>query len=130
MTHSVAFDFKLSRRVGWGGEGISDLQRHFKSVCDRIAASPVVDRVEVHVDLEDASLVLKLTVRDDSNVKAEAIARLELGRAIRESGAEHVGLLSVAEEFHCRPVVNAWAGLRTPKWRHRGFTPGQPLAEV
>lgn len=119
VTHRIGFEFSVSRRIGWDGEGAEELREHFKAVCTAIARADGVRRVNVRADLESASLWMEVDIDAESQFDAEANAREALSEAIREAGAAHIGLLSEVDESRVRPVRNAWSGLRTPQWTQR-----------
>lgn len=128
MTHRVVFEFRVTRRIGWDGEGAADLQRHFKEVCDQVAQSEHVSSVHVRADLENASLQMDLDLAAASEEEAEILGRMELGSAIRETGALHVGLLSEIDEIRNSPKRSMWGGLRTPSWQTRRSVTVEPVA--
>jgi len=119
VTHRIAFDFAVSRRIGWDGEGAEELREHFKAVCNQMAHAEGVRRVNVRADLDSAALWMEVDIDAASQFDAEAMARVALSAAIRESGAAHIGLLSEADESRVKTVRNAWHGLRTPQWTQR-----------
>ena len=119
VTHRIAFEFSVSRRIGWDGEGAEELREHFKSVCNSMAHADGVRRINVRADLESAALWMEVDIDAESQFDAEANAREALSAAISESGASHFGLLSEADESKVRPARNAWHGLRTPQWTQR-----------
>jgi hypothetical protein len=119
VTHRIAFEFAVSRRIGWDGDGAGELRDHFKSVCNTMAHADGVRRVNVRADLESASLSMEIDIDAATQFDAEAKARESLSAAISESGASHFGLLSEADESRVRPSRNAWHGLRTPQWTQR-----------
>jgi hypothetical protein len=127
VTHRVVFDFRVTRRIGWDGDGASDLQRHFKEVCDQVALSKHVSSVHVRADLESAALQLDLDVEAVSEEEAEVLGRVELGSAIRTTGALHVGLLSEIDEIRNAPKRGMWGGLRTPSWQTRRTVTVEPV---
>jgi hypothetical protein len=116
VAHRVAFEFKVSRRIGWDEDGAEELRDHFKAVCNEVALSTGVRMVNVRADLISAALWMEIDLEGDSAFACEAHARELVGSAIREAGAAHIGLLSDADEARVRPVRNAWHGLRTPQW--------------
>jgi len=128
VTHRVVFEFRVTRRIGWDGEGAGDLQRHFKKVCDLVARSEHVTSVHVRADLEDASLQMDLDVEASSEEEAEVLGRIELSAAIRETGALHVGLLSEIDEIRNTPKRSMWGGLRTPSWQTRRMVTVEPIS--
>jgi hypothetical protein len=128
VTHRVVFGFKVTRRIGWDGEGAGDLQRHFKAVCDQVAQSEHVSSVHVRADLEEAALELDLDVEAASEEEAEVLGRVELSSAIRETGALHVGLLSEIDEIRNTPKRSMWGGLRTPSWQTRRMVTVEPIS--
>lgn len=119
MTHRVAFEFRVTRRIGWDGAGADDLRRHFKEVSDTVAQSERVSSVHIRADLDAASLHMDLDLDADSVEEAEMLGRMELSSAIHETGALHVGLLSELDEMRNVPKRSAWGGLRTPSWHIR-----------
>ena len=119
VTHRIAFEFSVSRRIGWDGEGAEELREHFKSVCNEMAHADGVRRVNVRADLDTAALWMEVDLDADSQFDAEVSAREALSQAISESGAAHFGLLSEVDESRTRPSRNAWHGLRTPQWTQR-----------
>ena len=128
MTHRVVLEFRVTRRIGWDGEGAADLQRHFKEVCDQVAQSDHVSSVHVRADLEDASLQMDLDVEAASAEEAEVLGRIELSSAIHETGALHVGLLSESDEIRNSPKRSMWGGLRTPSWQIRRMVMVEPIS--
>jgi hypothetical protein len=58
-----------------------------------------------------------VSAADEARAESEALDIVSL--AIRECGARHVGLYPIAVERQLRSRVNAFAGLRTPKWEPR-----------
>ena len=119
VTHRIAFEFSVSRRIGWDGEGAEELREHFKAVCNEMAHADGVRRVNVRADLDSASLWMEVDIDGRSQFDAESRARESLSVAIRESGAAHIGLLSESDESRVKPIRNAWHGLRTPQWTQR-----------
>ena len=88
-------------------------------MCNDVALTKGVRRVNVKADLETAGLVMEVDVEADSEFVAEAQIREALGLAIRSSGGAHIGLLSEGDEARARVERNAWHGLRTPQWQQR-----------
>jgi hypothetical protein len=115
----VLFEFKVSRRIGWDGDGVEELRRHFKAVCRELAGAPGVARVNVRADLERATLGMEVDVLAGSDFEAEAWARETLSQAIRATGAIHVGLLSEGDEAQMVAPKRRLASLKTPHWLKR-----------
>jgi hypothetical protein len=114
----VEMEFHIGRRVGWEGEQ-EHLTAHLQSVVAHLGEHDAVEGVQPVVDLATGTLDLVVVVAADGAAAAERLARTALARSIEEAGAVHHGLLSLKEESLARPKLNAWAGLRTPQWRHR-----------
>jgi hypothetical protein len=114
-TYRLECEFDVTRRIDWSD---GDLGNHIDSVFDRLHQSDVVRSLQAQADLDTgrAKISLTLSTFDDDPLH---LACLVLGIAIRSSGAEHVGLLSMGEEGVLRPERNQWSGLRTPSWRVR-----------
>jgi hypothetical protein len=119
MQHRVVFDFRVTRRIGWDLNGLHSLGDHLDAVRRAAEASPIASRVDVVADLEMATMELSMWVEAPTAADAEALATLEVGEAIRNAGATHVGLLSSAEEARVAARQQRWAGLRTPAWHPR-----------
>jgi hypothetical protein len=114
-TYRLECEFDVTRRIDWSD---GDLGNHIDSVFDRLHQSDVVRSLQAQADLDTgrANISLTLSTFDDDPLH---LACLVLGIAIRSTGAEHVGLLSMGEEGVLHPERNQWSGLRTPSWRVR-----------
>lgn len=115
--HAV-LDFKVSRRMTWEGD-FPALERHLDEVCEQLDGNNAIEQYRLGGDMSNALLHLEVIVVAESPDDAESMARAEVSDAINEAGAAHEGLLTLREESQAKAKVNAWAGLRTPKWQSR-----------
>ena len=123
--HQVVFEFRVSRRIGWDGDGAEELREHFTAVCQGVAEAPNVERVHVKANLERARLEMLVDLEARTSFDAEVAAREALSGSIRASGATHIGLLSEADEARVGPRHRAVSALRTPQWvQHRAEVVG------
>ncbi len=121
MDCSVRFEFSVHRRVPWESEPETFLD-HVGEVCDDLAGYGQVREVRTESDLDRDRVTIEVTLGDADRRMAETEARDLLGRAIRDAGAYHRGLLPAGDELRLRPELNAWSGLRTPTWQVRRAT--------
>jgi len=118
MDYLVRFEFSVQRRVPWEGEP-ETFRGHIGAVCDDLAGYGQVREVRSESDLGRNRVTIEVTLGDADRVVVETEARDLVGRAIRDAGAYHRGLLSAGDELRLRPDLNAWSGLRTPTWQVR-----------
>ena len=118
MLYRAAFDFSVTRRIDWGDD-LAAFHGHVDQVRRHIAARKGTDDVRVIADICEERLTLDFLVeaRDGSTAEIEALDIVSL--AIRECGARHVGLYPIIEERRLRSRVNAFSGIRTPRWEPR-----------
>ena len=116
--YHIDLGFKVGRRIAWDGE-LDEFRRHLDAVCEALEADPAVEEYGVRARLEAEMISLELVVSAASQQEADAIGRDAMARAIQEAGGFHEGLLSLKEESLAKSKLNAWAGLRTPRWQHR-----------
>jgi hypothetical protein len=116
--YHVELGFKIDRRIEWDAE-LGEFRDHLDEVCESLENDADVIEYGVRAQLEHASIDLEVVVSGLSQEDAEAKARDIVARAIRDSGGFHHGLLSLKEESQAKSKLNAWAGLRTPRWQHR-----------
>jgi hypothetical protein len=118
MLYRAAFDFSLTRRIDWDDD-LAAFHGHIEQVSQHIAARKITDDVRVIADIRAERLTLDFLVaaKDEAIAESEALDIVSL--AIRECGARHVGLYPIIEERRLRSRVNAFSGLRTPRWEPR-----------
>lgn len=116
--YQVMFNFKVERRISWEGE-IEEFRKHLDDVCEALEQDEHVREYGVKARMDEAALDLEVVVPATSQEDAEAVACDVVGKAIRESGGFHIGLLPLKEESQAKSKLNAWAGLRTPRWQQR-----------
>jgi predicted ATP-grasp superfamily ATP-dependent carboligase len=116
--YHVHLGFKVDRRISWDGE-LDEFRSHLDIVCEVLETDETVVEYSVTAHLAATSIELELVVRALSQEDAEAVASDSVAKAIREAGGFHEGLLSLKEESQAKSKLNAWAGLRTPRWQHR-----------
>ncbi|MDJ0923426.1 MAG: hypothetical protein QNJ77_02595 [Acidimicrobiia bacterium] len=118
MLYRAAFDFRVTRRIEWADD-LAAFHGHIEQVRQRIADRKITDDVRVMADIGESTLTLDFLIegQDESSAEMEALAVVSL--AIRECGARHVGLYPIVEERRLRSRVNAFSGLRTPRWEPR-----------
>jgi hypothetical protein len=116
--YHVELGFKIDRRIEWDHER-REFHDHLDDVCASLENDAEVLEYGVRAQLDQASIDLEVVLSGLSQEDAEAKARNIVARAIRDSGGFHEGLLSLKEESRAKSKLNAWAGLRTPRWQHR-----------
>lgn len=114
--YRVVFEFRLTRRVDWGGD-LASFHAHVEDVRNRIAATELIDDVRVITDIAASRLTLDFLVGADDERTAEAGAMYKVSRAIRESGARNLGLAALAAE--ASSSGSALADLHTPIWQRQ-----------
>lgn len=120
-------DFVLTRRVEWvDGD---EIRRHVDEVVDTLNDYEEVLEVEVDVDLSQGRVRMSLICAVLPDEDADLCTRRAAAAAIRQSGGRHDGLLPLAEESRVRANVNAWSGLRTPRWEPRRFAVQRVVAD-
>ena len=118
MLYRAAFDFSVTRRIEWEDD-LAAFHGHVEQVRQHIAARRITSDVRVIADIGAARLTLDFLVDQPDEAQAESEALDIVSLAIRECGARHVGLYPIAVERRLRSRVNAFSGLRTPKWEPR-----------
>ena len=118
MLFRAAFDFSVTRRIDWDDD-LAAFHGHIQQVIQHIAVRKITDDVRVIADISEERLTLDFLIAASSEARAEAEALDIVSLAIRECGARHVGLYPIVEERRLRSRVNAFAGLRTPRWEPR-----------
>lgn len=118
MLYRAAFDFSVTRRIDWEDD-LAAFHGHIDQVRGHIAARKLTDDVRVIADIGEERLTLDFLVTAGDEATAEAEALHIVSFAIRECGARHVGLYPIIEERRLRSRVNAFSGLRTPRWEPR-----------
>lgn len=118
MLYRAVFDFSVTRRIDWEDD-LAAFHGHIDQVRRHIAARKITDDVRVIADISEERLTLDFLVgaTDEATAEAEALDIVSL--AIRECGARHVGLYPIIAERRLRSRVNAFSGLRTPRWEPR-----------
>ena len=114
--YRAVFEYRLTRRVDWGGD-LAAFHAHVEDVRNRIAATELVDDVRMITDLAASRLTLDFLVDADDVKAAEAGAMYTVSRAIRESGARHLGLAALAAE--ASSSGSALTDLHTPIWQRQ-----------
>lgn len=115
--HAV-LDFKVMRRISWEGD-FPTLERHLDRVCEQLETDDAIVQYRLGGDMATTVLHLEVIVVAESAADAESLARTHVSAAINAAGAAHEHLLTFREESRAKARVNAWAGLRTPKWQTR-----------
>lgn len=118
MLYRAAFDFRVTRRIDWEDD-LAAFHGHIDQVRLHIAARKITDDVRVIADISEGRLTLDFLVEARDAVTAETEALDIVSLAIRECGARHVGLYPIIEERRLRSRLNAFSGLRTPRWEPR-----------
>ena len=118
MLYRAAFEFRVTRRIDWDDD-LAGFHGHVERVRERIEARKATADIRLIADIREAALTLDFLVDADTEEQAGAIALDIVSLAIRESGARHLGLFSIAEESRLKSRVNAFSGLRTPIWQPR-----------
>jgi len=120
-------DFVVTRRVEW--EDGDEIRRHLDEVVDALHDYEEVLEVEVDVDLSQGRVRMSLICAVLPDEDADLCVRRAAAAAIRQCGGRHDGLLPLAEEARVRANVNAWSGLRTPRWEPRRFAVQRVVAD-
>jgi hypothetical protein len=118
MRYRAAFDFRVTRRIEWSDD-LAAFHGHIDRVREHIESHRVVTDVLVIADISRSTLTLDFFIAAEDDEAAAAEAKDIVSLAIRECGARHVGLYSIAKESQLKSRVNAFSGLRTPKWEPR-----------
>ncbi len=118
MLYRAAFDFRVTRRIDWEDD-LAAFHGHIDQVRRNIAARKITNDVRVIADIGEERLTLDFLVSAADGAAAEVEALEVVSLAIRECGARHVGLYPIVEERRLRSRVNAFSGLRTPRWEPR-----------
>ena len=118
MLYRAAFDFSVTRRIDWEDD-LAAFHGHIDQVRVHIAARKITDDVRVIADISEERLTLDFLVDTPDELTAEREALDIVSLAIRECGARHVGLYPIVDERRLRSRVNAFSGLRTPRWEPR-----------
>jgi hypothetical protein len=106
------------RRIPWEGD-LPALERHLDAVCAQLDASDAIEQYRLGGDLGTTALHFEIVVVAETDQQADDTARGAIADAIRIAGGAHEGLLTLKEESLARSNVNAWSGLRTPRWQLR-----------
>jgi hypothetical protein len=120
-------DFVVTRRVEW--EDGDEIRRHLDEVVDALHDYEEVLEVEMDVDLSQGRVRMSLICAVLPDEDADLCVRRAAAAAIRQGGGRHDGLLPLAEEARVRANVNAWSGLRTPRWEPRRFAVQRVVAD-
>ena len=118
MLYRAAFDFSVTRRIDWEDD-LAAFHGHIDQVRRHIAVRKITDDVRVIADIGEERLTLDFLVEATDEATAEGEALDIVSLAIRECGARHVGLYPIVDERRLRSRVNAFSGLRTPRWEPR-----------
>lgn len=120
-------EFALTRRVEWS-DG-DEIRQHLDEVIDALHESEEVLEVEVDADLSLGRVRMQLVCAVLPEEDADLCVRRTAAAAIRECGGRHDGLLPLAEESRVKANLNAWSGLRTPRWEPRRFAVSRIVAD-
>ena len=118
MLYRVAFDFAVTRRIAWGND-LAAFHGHVDRVREHIAGHEAAEDVRLIADIGVSSLTLDFVVEADDEAAAQRQAKQIVGLAIRESGARHLGLLTLGEEAQPGTRVGVFPNLQTPMWTSR-----------
>jgi len=114
--YRAVFEFRLTRRVDWGSD-LAAFHAHVDDVRNRIAATELIDDVRVITDIAAARLTLDFLVDAADAKAAEAGAMYTVSRAIKDSGARHLGMATPAADPNSSG--SALSDLHTPIWQRQ-----------
>lgn len=118
MMYRAVFEFGVTRRIDWDDD-LAGFHGHIDRVREHIEARKMASDVRVVADITASCLTLDFLIQADNDEAAASNALDIVSLAIRECGARHLGLYSLAEESQLKSRVNAFSGLRTPVWQRR-----------
>lgn len=119
MQVEAFFEFAVTRRVPWGGEGLDSLSSHVDAIADRLHRHGDVKSPYCAADAATDRVTVRFTASGQTRGEAEAVARTVLGDVIRDAAAYHDGLFPSTTEYRMVPRLHSWSGLRTPTWQVR-----------
>lgn len=114
--YRAVFEFRLTRRVDWGGD-LAAFHAHVEDVRNRIAATELIDDVRVITDIAATRLTLDFLVDAADAKAAEAGAMYTVSRAIKDSGARHLGMAAFASDLVSSG--SPLSDLHTPIWQRQ-----------
>ena len=116
MLYRISFEFRLTRRVAWAGDG-EGFYRHVEAVATKLEACELVEDVRVVSHAADSLLTFDFLIDGAHYAAATAQAVATVRDAIESCGGRHFGLDSVGKGL--LTSAGAGPGLETPIWQHR-----------